>query len=357
MTDISGLESVWKKEFDPLDKDYSKYVSEEQTYLTKIEYVRDEYKKKLGVEYNEDADIEYKAHGLRGFFFIATKIAPLRRIKMKVEAHKKEDVSKIQNLAGSALTGLADATARDSVNGQEFTDLETAITKIQEARKIVDKAAKLCLIASGTETAAAIGDNMPIVIPSPNREETNTNTANVETIIALGMAAFRIVSTIGGKWTAWKATRAFNKAARAVNSLSVPQAVVPIVNQAIASDISSSTDDAIMMGGLSGMNASPFGNLLTSMADWKTARQLNQAKDHLHDVSGKLANIAGRLSLEKNDLAWSSLAMARKDDIAVEKFASTLENRTLSPELWPAFEMEIPKEFAKKKLPGLTLEA
>jgi hypothetical protein len=353
MTDISGLESVWKKEFDPLDEDYSKYVTAEQNYLAKIEDVRDEYKKKLGVEYSEDSDLEYKAHGLKGFFFIATKVAPLRRRKMKVEAHKKEDVSKIQNLAGSNLSDLADATARDSVNGQEFTDLETAILKIQEAREIVDKAAKKCRNASLTETAAAIGDNIPL----GNIRINNDKPADNAEIIAVAVAAvLRIGTAIGGKWAAWRATRAFNKAARAVESLqqSVPQAVVPIVNQAIASDISSSTDNAIMMNGLSG---SPFGNFLATMADWDMATQLNQAKDHLHDVSGELANIAGKLSLQKNDLAWSSLATARKDDIAVAKFASKLENRTLSPELWTPFEMETPKEFAKKKLPGLTLGA
>jgi hypothetical protein len=86
MTDISGLQHVWKKEIAPIQDIQSEASKLEQTYLARIEKYGDTYK---------------DAHGwsrLRKAFAIATRVAPLRRKKMKVEKHIEQEKKKSKAL-------------------------------------------------------------------------------------------------------------------------------------------------------------------------------------------------------------------------------------------------------------------
>lgn len=301
MTDLSGLKSVWQKELYPLHEDETKSVYQKEKYLEKLEA--------YGEKFNN-------AHGwtrLRKPFVIATKVAWLRRKKMKIEKHLAADAGEVKKVASDVLSNLADATARDSVNGDKFKYLETAIRQMQDAREIVNKAAKKCRNASIAEGVAAVGDEVPV----------NTSSSNSDEVAAAMIAlAVRVGADIAANIASWKATRAFREAEEEVQLLQQRlQQQMPRVNGALANDIAWSNNSTLMMD--------TFGGILAGFANWNMATQLNDAKNHLHHVTDQLGDTISELSQEKQALAQTAFAEARKTDSSIGKFAAELENYML----------------------------
>jgi len=315
MTDISALQAEWQKELSPLQENEAKAIQLEQAYLSRIEDIGDKYKDPHGFS------------RLRKAFAVATKVAPLRRKKMKIEKNLAAEESKIKNLAASTFTALGDTVARDSAKGAEFEYLETAISQIRDTQELVNKAAKKCRNASVAETGAAIGDNVSI-------DSNAFSSDNAEAVIIAEV--IHIGADIMASMSARKATKALREAEEAVRSLQkTVQEEIPRVNSALANDISSSNSSTLMMDA--------FGGILASFSNWDMAGQLNDAKNHLHGVSEQLDNTISKLAHDKRTLAQTALTEARKSDSAVQKFAAELENFMLPPDLRKTPEPSVPR--------------